>query len=344
MFLTIDDAKAELSEYFDPPQVEMFLPLLEPVVALVAASDAAPGTSQIGGRPKAGPDFNWPAVAADKLWSETLDAGTPEVNAANRAHLKAGIPMTFLASVDLQTASAIPQLAPLPDQGHLLFFYDFAIGPYENGDQVGRVIWDQGEGPRAEIAPSDALIAAADGMREETRALAAQYGGDEDWDGFGTIFEIAARPAVLVTGFDLPAPHAMPEDLSPDLARLFGGGEDLSDDELDTASLYEDAFYQSGEAAPVPLRLLSFAIPVQDDPLREVGVLNTFGHRVLADEQQAGVNDMIANEAQRWVLLAQVDVAAWLQQSAEGQIYIVIRKDDLAAGRFDRVNFVYQQS
>lgn len=345
MFLTVDDAATQLAEVLDPPQLELFLPLMQPVTALVAGTDAAPGTSQIGGRPRAAPGFVWPAVDAAALLPGTLDSGPAQVNAENRAHLAAGVPMAFVARIDLPEAAQIPQLAALPDHGQLLFFYDFLIGPFESSTEVGRVIWDRGEGA-AEIPQPEALTIAAEAMRAQTAAINAQYSVGEDWDGYSTMLEVAAQPAGFVSGVELPSTYALlPEGISDDLGAILEGGEDMTDDEYELFDLYQEALHLSEKVSgPLPLRLLSAPVPEQNDPRYDPALITLFGNRPLNPEEWHQNQTEITAVARDWITLAQLDVADWLQQNAEGQVYFLIHKDDLAAERFDRVICVYQQT
>lgn len=345
MFLNVDDAATQLAEVLDPPQLEMFLPLLQPVVGLVAAADAAPGTSQIGGRPRAAPGFVWPAVDAAALLPATLDSGSAQANAENRAHLAAGVPMAFVARIDLPTAAQIPHLAALPDDGQLLFFYDFLIGPYESSAEVGRVIWDRGEGA-AEIPPPEALTVAAGVMRAKTAATNAQYSVGEDWDGYSTVLDVAARPASFVMGVELPSTYSvLPQGIPDPLGAIIRGDQDLPDEEYALFEQYQEALYLSEEVGTLaPIRLVSAALPEQDDPRYDAAIMSLFGNRPLNPEEWSANEAAITAAARDWITLAQVDVAAWLQQSAEGQVYFLIHKDDLAAERFDQVICVYQQT
>ncbi|MDO5604245.1 MAG: DUF1963 domain-containing protein [Paracoccus sp. (in: a-proteobacteria)] len=345
MFLTLDDARVELARYLDPPRIEEAAALLSPVTALIAADDAPPGGHQIGGLPRAGADFVWPAVDEAALFATTLRAGHPDANAANRAHLDAGIPMSFVARIELSALDRTGGLSALPDQGRLLFFYDFMIGSYESTAQTGRVIWDRAEAAEIRDIPLPAALSRAAGQaRDETRALNAEFGTGEDWDGFGTVFETAARPARITQGVELPSPYMLQAGAAPaDLVAAIRGQTD-DDEAHDLRDQYEEAYYAlMPEDAPV-LRLLSLAVPEQDDPRYNAVVTTRFGKEFLSHEEWQQHHDQIDAGAAEWVTLAQLDIAAWLQDNAEGQVYFLIRAEDLAARHFDRVVAVYQQT
>lgn len=346
MFLTVDDAKLAFAEVVDPPFVEVFAELLEPVTALIPfAQDAVPqGHHQIGGNPRAGAGLVWPAVDRAALFPDTLDAGHPAANAESRAHLDAGTPMAFIAQVELAELLDIPALAALPDHGRLLFFYDFPIGTYESSPNVGRVIWDQTDlGATTEIAPPEALLRAAKDARAFTRKLNAEFDGGEDWDGYSTIFAATARPAIIVSGLELPLIRRLDPEHAPSGLIAADRGETVDDDALDLLSQYEDAYYAGDDHLQV-LRLLGQPAPEQDDPAYDAVVSSSFGKSFLSSEEWQENQDRIMAGAEGWTLLAQLDVAAWLDDRSDGKVYFMIRKDDLAAQRFDRVIPVYQQT
>lgn len=93
MFLTVDEAKLNLAEYVDPPFIETFATLLDPVAALIAVT-GTDAPHRIGGAPRAGEGLVWPSINAAAILPGTLAAGHPEANAANRAHLDASTPMS----------------------------------------------------------------------------------------------------------------------------------------------------------------------------------------------------------------------------------------------------------
>lgn len=344
MFLTVDDAKLNLAEYVDPPFIETFATLLDPVAALIAVT-GTDAPHRIGGAPRAGEGLVWPSINAAAILPGTLAAGHPEANAANRAHLDASIPMSFVVQIELGALPDLPQLSDLPDQGRLLFFYDFAIGSYENSSQICRVIWDQTD-PAAltDIAPPAALTRAADTARHEAALLHAEYDTAADWDGYSTIFAAAARPAQIVTGVELRATPMLGRGDAPAPLMAAIRGETADDAALDMLSQYQDAFYASVEAHRPPLRLRGLPIPEQDDPRYDAVVISTFGKQYLSHEEWLEHRDQIMAEAEDWAMLAQLDVREWLRDSAEGQVYFLIRREDQAARHFDRVVCVYQQT
>lgn len=347
MFLTLDDAAAAFAEILDPPHIAETISWLEPVQGLFATGDpVTPADSQLGGTPFAGAGVTWPAVDPAAVAPGTLSAGSPEANAAMRAHLDAAVPMSFVARIEMSDALAIPALRDLPDQGRLLFFHDFVLGPYENGTLTGRVIWDSTDvADLAPMAMPQSLVQAATAERASLAELDAQYEFEDGWDGFTTIYDTPGRQARLVAGFGLPSLFVHGGTSAPP-ALIAAIREGTADDDLSEALLrYEDAFLAVAQQDPPPaLRLLSSGLPEQDDPRLDAVILDRFGaqhlDRAVWDEQK----DKIIAAAAEWQVLAQVDISAWMGSRAEGQVYYLIRPEDLAAQRFDRVICVYQQS
>ena len=87
----------------------------------------------------------------------------------------------------------------------------------------------------------------------------------------------------------------------------------------------------------VPLRALLLGIALLVAALAFGSVIN----QRLAG--QSGWPEIEAG-ARDWRLLLQIDVGDFLQESGEGTVYFLIRAEDLAERRFDRVVAVYQQT
>lgn len=346
MFLTLDDAKLAFADFLDPPHILEMVDLLQPVTGAFATDNPVVATAgQIGGTPFAGPDFSWPIVDPAALAPDVTSSGSPEANAAMRAHLAAKVPMSFVARIELSQTPAIPALAALPDQGNLLFFYDFALGPYDDGSVTGRVIWDQTA--TADLIPvplPQPLTEAAAAERAEIARINKEYGFETEWDGVTTIHDTPGRQAELVSGFGLPSLQTSGTGGPPPELVQTSRSNNLDDDAYDALSRYEDAYHATEEAALIPvMRLLSVPLPEQDDPRLGVVVMDLFG-RPLSRAEWVENDEKITAGVDDWLVLAQLDIAAWLGDRAEGQVYYLIRVDDLAARRFDRVQLVYQQT
>ncbi len=91
-------------------------------------------------------------------------------------------------------------------------------------------------------------------------------------------------------------------------------------------------------------QLLGLPVPVQDDPRYDAVVASEYSVQHLSAEQWANDKDALSRSAEDWELLLQIELADWMQQSAEGTVYFLIRQDDLRDRDFDRVIAVYQQT
>lgn len=347
MFDSVEDATAILADWLQPAQIAQVVPMLQPTAFLlrVPGQDEV-GASRIGGTPDVPAGFVWPAIDGDSLARDALSQGTDQTQIAMRQHLEAAVPMSFIAQLDLAAAATVPELADLPDQGRLLIFYDFVIGPYQSDAAVGRVIWDQTPATalvRIDLPP--ALVAASERWRAEYTEAAKAYGLDDAEAPEWTHFDVPPSGAGIEAALTLPSPYALDPDTTP--ADLVGAakGDPVSDAARDFFSLYEDAYYTLGDQDdPPPIRLLGVAQPVQDDPRLDAVIFEEFdGIRPTSEEWAARYPDLSARTAD-WRLLMQIDLPSWLQDNGEGVVYLLIRNDDLAAQQFDSVVFVYQQT
>jgi hypothetical protein len=214
-------------------------------------------------------------------------------------------PLDFLAAVD---CAALPrEFSPLPEAGTLLFF-------------------------------------SFDGYRRE----ADDHPLLEDIEGSRVLFVPAGVPVVERTA---------PEGVVPYPARdLFGevvataperehvlldqtkisSGESLAEAAEDDPS-GTDVFGELIEEARGPgpeHQIGGFALPIQD------AVENEIAAEVLGSYQ----DPRLAEEAARWVLLAQIDSddEAGMTWGDAGTLYWMIRTDDLESGRFDRARCTMQ--
>jgi hypothetical protein len=91
--------------------------------------------------------------------------------------------------------------------------------------------------------------------------------------------------------------------------------------------------------------LLGVPVAEQDDPRYDAAFRAnpTFQPRLQADREV--VWPEVEARAAEWTLLLQVDQAAlMLARFAEGTVYYMIRKSDLAVRDFSRVEVIYQQT
>ena len=221
-------------------------------------------------------------------------------------------PLGFIASVD---CAAVAEAGPLdiawPKAGTLLFFH------YNQDD--GFVVIDDPDtqaGARVVYVPADVQTAERPAP-EEVEELPEVL--------------LRAEPAATVPGdYHRAVRDAFPVDA--DESRRFARRP--VNDRRFTRALAEvldppEGWHQIG----------GWAADLQGDVETEAAIVALGGTPTA--EQMA---EEIAEEATRWVLLAQFDTdeSAYLQWGESGMGFWLIRPDDLAAGRFDRAVFTLQ--
>jgi len=351
MFDSPADAADALLAFLDRPRAEIVAEALVPAAVFhPAASRIVIGGTRLGGTPDAPAGFVWPRPPRPADPDAIARRGSEDAGAEMRAHMALDLPYAFIAQVDLAEAATLgPFAAALPAEGRLLFFYDLAIGPWDTGARVTRVIWDRSplEALRPLAMPDD-LAAAAARETKERAAIAAAFGeGDEAGEG-GTNYGAPARAMTLRRTWRLPDPHALEIEALPDLAAVAGGESD--DPALqDLYAAYEEAMEAFGDRYPAEAwrrqQLLGSPMPEQDDPRYDAVVVTRWGKQHLSREEWRAHRDEIARKAHEWTLLLQIDVGDWMRaRFVEGTVYFLIRRDDLEQRRFDAVVAVYQQT
>jgi hypothetical protein len=188
MFADIAAARDALTEFFYEESVEMLLDRLRPAVALEAADAASEpvlGATRLGGMPDLPATVPWPLRAASSQASAIAARGGSRHGDHIRKHLAEAMPFQFLAQVDLAEACRLGDVAhDLPDTGRLLFFYDASVGPWHDGRESCRVIWDRT--PATLLARQSLPVPLQDDPRYNAVALSdfgEQYLSREIWDG-----------------------------------------------------------------------------------------------------------------------------------------------------------------
>lgn len=211
-----------------------------------------------------------------------------------------GRPLAFLLQLDLATLPRVPGLPELPASGLLWWFYDaqqstWGFDPEDRGSW--RVLYAADATPAdcAPAPPPEGLVP------------------DE-------LFEpVGLRPVPVAS---------WPPEEAPEVQAL-----DLTDAQLDAwAALREDD-------ARVPLHQLGgHPAPIQHADMAMECQLASHG-LYQGDDRHADhpLLPRLAPGADDWVLLLQLDSddAAGMQWGDAGMLYIWIRRQDLAAGRFD---------
>lgn len=265
-----------------------------------------------------------------------------------RRHFRKELPYAFFAQVDLEEARGQGGPAALPEHGRLLFFYDLLAGPWDNGSESVRVIWD--ESPRESLTtqsmPSDLAAAAADFRSELAKAL-GESSPSVAQSRSGTPYDGPLRPMSLHLTLHPPAAWSLEAELNPALKAALAPNPN---GEVDFRDAYDDLFsrafdtYHGADNAGRRNQLLGSPMPEQSDPRFEAEVASRFGVPYLKSEQLKAHNAEIEAAMPAWRLLLQIDVVDFQQESAEGTVYFLIRASDLTERRFDRVVAVYQQT
>lgn len=331
--------------------------------------------SYIGGVPRMSPALDWPRPGLADQAEEIAARAAPDLSAYLTAHLRADVPLSLVAQIDLADLAALHDqdasgalAADLPAEGRLLFFYDMLAGPFHSGAQTGRVLWDTA--PRADVVPFAVpaeMRAAEDRHREETRRQLAQSSAqieamrqvlrdaglseaeiamlyDQNPEDFPAPFRTRPRPLSVVP-VDLLVPlHALEFDrlASADLLRRRDLGP-AGPDDPDFIDRYEEV---SWSLAPLRsgAQLLGPPRPEQDDPRLDAVAVTRLGLQHLTQDIWQLRRDEVMQWAAEWRLLLQMPLQFWSNDTGDGTVYFLIRADDLAARDFSAVVAVYQQT
>lgn len=354
MFDSPAEAADALQAYFTAPRIEVVVKALVPAIVLhpVSGGAARPGGTRLGGTPDVPAGFAWPRPPAPADPEEIARRGNEDAARSMREHMARGLPYAFVAQIDLAEAAALgPVASPLPSEGRLLFFYDNAVGPWETGARPARVIWDTA--PAKDLAPlamPEDLAAAAERERADIAKIHAEFDPEgKEARSEGTIYGAPARAMALRRTLRLPHPAALEVGALPaDLAASVRGRRDDTEAE-EFSSAYEEALEAHHDSYPREAwrrqQVLGSPMPEQNDPRYGAVAVSDFGKQFLSrDDWRANEAD-ITRKAGDWLLLLQVDLGDWMQaRFVEGTVYFVIRRDDLAQRRFEKVVAVYQQT
>lgn len=355
MFDTPADAQAQLAQLFARPQVEMVVGALVPTLVFrpLSAGKGSLGGTRIGGTPDLPPGLTWPRRAKPADMEAIAKRGNAEAGEEMRRHFRKELPYAFFAQVDLgevqgQARGAGGPAAALPGHGRLLFFYDLSAGPWDNGTESARVLWDGSprEGLMPQSMPAD-LAAASDAHRAEIARVNRQFKLPIPKPGSGTPYGGPARPMSLHATLRPPTIESLEMDAQPALKAALAlrseGEERFHDAYQDLFSKAFDSYYGTANAGRRN-QLLGSPLPEQSDPRIEAEVVSRFGVQHLDRDKIEAHRAEIDAGARTWRLLLQIDVGDFLQEDGEGTVYFLIRDTDLSERRFDRVVAVYQQT
>ncbi len=350
MFDSPVEATNALLDYFDRPRVEIIAKALVPAIIFHPSSkEVVAGQTRLGGTPDVPEGFVWPRPAPAENPEEIAKRGNEEAATEMRAHLALGLPYAFVAQVDLAEAASLGAVAsPLPSDGRLLFFYDFAVGPWDTGTRVAKVIWERSPAEQLHgLAKPRDLAEAEDRALRERAGISAEFGDGENTVG-GSNYGAPARAMMLHATWRLPSPHAIEINGLPDLAAVARG--ETSDPKLqELYAAYEEALEEHGdqdsEQAWQRHQLLGSPLPAQGDPRFDAVVVSEWGKQHLSREEWTEHREDVFRKARDWVLLLQIDIGDWMQASfVEGTVYFVVHQEHLEQRKFDEVIAVYQQT
>jgi Domain of unknown function (DUF1963) len=344
MFADVAAARETLSEYFYEESVDMLLGHLRPAIAfepIEGSKQPGLGATRLGGTPDLPAEKPWP------VRPRPVDADAIAARGGHRhgghigRHLASARPFEFIAQVDLAEAARLGDIAAdLPNEGRLLFFYDVSVGPWHDGAESCRVVWDTSPVASLTRLPLPEILI---DLHVEEYALAGGTRCDRSAvnENATSPYWGPARAMRLHAMLRLPDWRSAEWQAGDSLAEqtLVAALEDedfeasvqaLFDDNIDTASRHQ---------------LLGLPLPVQSDPRYSAVILTEFGEQHLAPKVWQDNQPRISRAARQWHLLLQIDLKDYFQQTfVEGTVYFLIHRDDLAARAFDKVLAVYQQS
>ena len=286
-----------------------FQPASEPMV---------PALSKIGGHPTAPEQFEWPYCYVEEMvggysWKDNqLVPG--EIVTVKKT-------LTFLMQVNLKDLASLDEEGMLPERGILLFFYETDTQPW--GPELGEgfsVIYVEDESKAEECAFPDDLS-------EENRLpeYRLQFSKDKS---FMSFYELAA-----------------PERDIPEEAGSWNEFEDSCYDDYDeviTALTGKSIERLEGNIT----KMLGFADVVQN-PMQEQ-CEREYQEKYPEETKKEKSAEEYKGAEQDWVLLLQLGTIEdeesnnCLMWGDGGYLYFWIRRDDLAARRFDRTVMVLQ--
>jgi Domain of unknown function (DUF1963) len=346
MFADVATAKEILDEYFNEPGVELLLRVMYTAIgfeSIEGSSEPALGATRIGGMPDLATGEPWPVrpVPAD---AEAIAARSGSRHGPHiRKLLALPLPFGFLAQVNLAEAAALGDVArELPKDGRLLFFYNGGVGPWRNGRESARVIWDTTAAAQLErkALPRELVdlhVEFCTGLnRGEPPPDPSNVNAATPSYHWGPARPMRLRPMLRPPSrFTIetdPSNHEADAELV----------EALGDDDFE-ASI--DALFDDHLDGAARQQLLGLPLPQQADPRYSAVTVTEFGVQHLTRQAVEENWPRIVPAAGQWLLLLQIDLKDCLRQRfVEGTVYFLIRRDDLAARAFDKVVAVYQQT
>jgi len=292
-------------ETMDWTDIENVMPaLVKNAIRMKTGGEASsPLSSRIGGNPAVPADFRWPYYEG-----ETWDG------------IRENRPLSFLCQINLADAAEFDKDGLLPDCGMLSVFYELATmkwgyDPEDRG--CVRVFWF-----------------------EDVSALTEREAPDGTVDQNGEEVKIPVFPIVFSSEANLPSVPEYMESSGLDFREVYDARKAAAE-KLELPP-YEDP---SGIT-----KLLGYADLIQNDILSEAELVSR-GYYLGDGEYREKMTDAEYADAmahrEDWVLLMQIGTVGGypdfeLMWGDMGCLYILIRKDDLAARNFDNVWLLLQ--
>jgi uncharacterized protein YwqG len=318
---------------------------LQPCLRFVPAAKTRPGMTRLGGRPDLPEGSAWPirpaAVDAKKIAKKGGTSHSDHI----RAHLSQPVPFVFLGQVDLAEAAKLGGVAKvLPPTGRLLFFCDTTAVPSRDSPESCHVLWDQSPVStlsQALYPPELEKLAQAylQKMAEIHAEVSEEYGGEPD--------PVESHPY-----YGPPQPMRLEHAVVP----LAWGNLELKDSaELQarlSEEVFKDYYYDTvsslndrEDVGADAHRLLGPPMPVQNDPRIYAAWEQDLKLGPMTSKVWKRNEAALKKAASRWVLLLQVDLAAFYKdRTVPGTVYILIPAESLAQRDFAKACSVYQQT
>ena len=336
MFKNKEAAKTFLKNKYSSEFASEILDIIFPSISFVPTTQAKTlGMTKFGGTPDLPADLEWSRLTIPRNIEEIAQRGNKEAAQAMREHMQKGLPYTFMGQINLEEVAVLHNFSNLPTHGRLLFFYDLAVGPWDIGERVARVIWDQSpvELLRSNDMPPD-LKQAFDKEKAEFEEMIPGF--DVKATNYGSM-EQFLKP-VLTWRF----PYLGCPDMCQQFTHLEKCFADFSNLYGNVFNKLEDDFWETPQHIN---QFYGIPFPVQDDPRFGAVVATNYEKQHLSQEDWKKYRDKIITEAKNWILLLQIALSDWMQDDvSEGVVYFVIHKNDLAKRDFSKVIATYQQT
>jgi len=374
MFATVTDARAHLDDLGITEHADRLLPLVRPCLRLFAAEADRVGGTRTGGLPDLPAGIAWPLRSVPIDADEIVRLGGDNHSAWLESHVRKALPYPFVAQIDLGEIAQVrkgggpSQISStgLPTDGRLLFFYDYALGPWFDGVGAARVIWDRS--PVSELAPRlvpaelvelhnseraehdrmvadpmslvrgqpPGVVAIIESSLQLGQTLEDYYREMATSMEFTSRYIFPAKPLAVASGLCWPSPSSIEAQADPAFSAV------VADEIIES---FFELSRPEGNRQGVRHILDGIPVPDQDDPRYTAAMLADADLSAMSKGDWPAAWQIARTRAGDWQLLLQVDMAGLLGGDlVEGIVCFLIQKDDLARRDFDRVQAIYQQT